>query len=392
MDFSPASPVLGGAFALCVFLGAALAASGFCTMGAISDLVLTGDGRRLHAWRWAMVTAAVGVMLLTWLTDFAASAARIPYADASLDWGRSVVGGLLFGAGMVAGGGCVSRNVVRLGLGDLNSAVTLAATALSAWWLVWRGGYGAVIGPLLDGMTVNVAMLGSTDQRLPSVLAGFGMPRTPAETAVILALILWLVVRGRASQGIRLSRALYVAGIGMGVVVTALWWLISGPTGQRWIQEAEFALTSPPGTGVQALTFIRPLADSINYLRSPSISNITFGMSTLIGTLTGAMAYALYRGRLQVLKLRPGLFVRNVAAGILLGTGGVTAMGCSIGQGITGISTLALGSMIAVLSMIAGCAFAVALTYQWSLHSDGGRWRKAARNALTDILIALKSV
>ncbi len=354
--------VLGGAFACALPLGAMLAATRYCTLGAVSDWCLLGDTHRLRLWAAAAGSAVLGVYLLGLWAGLDPAATLVPYASPHFAWLRCIVGGLVFGVGMHLAGGCASRQLQRLGGGSLKAALALAVAAVTAAWLIDGGGYRTWLAPLFDAGRVDLREFGLPDQRLGTLL-GFAPGGSGARLTALIAGNGLLLVAGGLSLR-RLSRLEWLAGIGLGAAVSAGWWLTAGPPGQAWQEDMAFLDTLPRGVGVQSYTFIAPLADLAALLRGRG--SLTFGLCGAAGLVAGSLLWHWRRGRLRLERHRDARdLVRTVLGGALLALGGVTALGCTVGQGVTGLSTLALGSILATLATIAGAACAIRVEYAW---------------------------
>ena len=355
--------VLAAAFGLAVLFGALCQRTRFCTMGAISDIYAMGDWRRARMW---MVAAAVamlgfqGMAAVGWV-DPAASI----YTGSRLLWLSALLGGLLFGFGMVLASGCISRNLVRLGGGNLKSLVVLLVAAIAA-------------GATLRGLTavLRVATLEQvfielpSGQALPSLLAA-SMPGGATAWGLGLALALALALLAAALWAREARSAdVLLAGLGVGAVVTALWW-VSGhlgflPEDPRTLEPVYLATNS---RRMESLSTIAPVAYALDWLLmfSDQSKVLTLGIATVAGIVVGAALMAWREGSFRwegfgnVSDL--GL---HLAGATCMGVGGIVAMGCTIGQGITGVSTLSLGSFMAVAAMVAGAW--LGLRYQdWRL-------------------------
>jgi uncharacterized protein len=317
-------------------------------------------------WAAAAGSAVLGVYLLGLWAGLDTATTLIPYASPHFAWLRYLVGGLVFGVGMHLAGGCASRQLQRLGGGSLKAALALAVAAGTAAWLIDDGAYRTWLAPLLDTGRVDLRASGLPDQRLGTLL-GFEPDGTGTRlTALVIGNGLLLAAGGLSLR--RLSRLEWMAGIGLGAAVSAGWWLTAGPLGQAWQEDMAFLDTLPRGVGAQSYTFIAPLADLAALVRGRG--SLTFGLSGAAGLVTGSLLWHWRRGRLRLERHRDARdLVRTALGGVLLAVGGVTALGCTVGQGVTGLSTLALGSMLATLATVAGAACAIRVEYAWG---DGG--------------------
>ncbi len=316
----------------------------FCTMGSISDMLSFGDYRRWRAWLLAMATAIAGAAIVSWqeianLTDSI-------YLTTQFNWAGNIVGGLMFGFGMVFAGGCTSRNLVRAGAGDLRSLVVMIMVGLFAFMTI-----GGLIGPLrvmvFSPVTVNLSDYGMESQGMGVILAKFtGMSPSTGTAIVLTVLLVGLFGYIFKSKDFRTSPPHVISGFVIGLCVVAGWAL----TGLAFDELADkpVALTS--------LTYVQPAGASLDYLmRYTAYGAPSFAVVTTFGALLGGFA-----GAVSVKRFALTTFantkdtLRNMFGGALMGTGGVIALGCTIGQGVTGLSTLALGSLIALISIVIG--------------------------------------
>ncbi|MFZ1428422.1 MAG: YeeE/YedE family protein [Geminicoccaceae bacterium] len=330
-----------GAMALGVLFGATIQRSHFCTMGCISDAVLFGSFRRLRIWALAIAVALAGSQLLQalGLVDLAATAYRQP----DLFWLGAIVGGIMFGFGMVLAGGCASRNLARLGGGSLKALVTLLVMGVVAYATTF-----GVLAPLYRALrAIGVADLGRAgvgDQGLPALLAGLtDVPSGWWAILITLAVAITLLLFCFRDVAFRRARGDIVTGLVLGALVPA-GWLLTG-----WL----FAAPSAPAPA-QSITFVGPVGGAVHYVMTGG-AGLDFGVALVIGTVAGALAVALQRRqfRFEGFVSRDDM-VRHLLGGALMGCGGSLALGCTIGQGLTGVSTLSIGSWLALASIMAG--------------------------------------
>ena len=314
----------------------------FCTMGAISDAATFGDFRRFRAWMLAMAVAIFGAQALQAgdLIDLGQSI----YLTANFGWFGAIVGGLLFGFGMTIAGGCGTRNLVRFGAGDLRSLVVVLVLGIFAY-MTLRGLTGIVRVGLEGATNVDLEAAGFDSQGIGALLgSAFGASAdtmNPIMAVVVAAgLLIWCFM----DSAFRASPRNIVAGLGVGLAIVAGWYA----TGVLGFDDFEPApLTS--------LTYVAPTGNALVYLMTFTGATINFGIASVGGVVLGAFFSAVLRGNFHLATFA-GVqdMLRNITGGALMGFGGVMALGCTIGQGLTGISTLALGSLIAILAIIAG--------------------------------------
>lgn len=345
---SPYALALAG-LAIGFSFGAVACATNFCVMGAISDWRTFGDKSRLGAAALASVVAIAGAQTLqAWGTvDLTNSI----YLAPNINWAGALLGGLLFGFGMVQAGGCASRNLVRAGAGDIRALVTLLVLVIAAFATI-----SGVFGPLRNwfetATLITAARHGLAVPSVNAIAATFGLMPDQARLAASLLiggpLLGFAVISGRIFSNPRNL----LAGLGVGLLVT-LAWLVTGLS----YDEMDVHPITPT-----SLSFVRPVGDAIDWLeRSTALGALGFGAATVFGVLLGSFAVSLLRGhfRFSGFANRDDLF-HHLGGAIQMGVGGVLGLGCSIGQGISGVSTLSLQSLIAAAAILAGAVMALA--------------------------------
>jgi uncharacterized membrane protein YedE/YeeE len=318
--------------------------SNFCTLGAISDWYSSGDRSRLSMWLLAIAVAIIGTQALIAADLIVVKDAF--YTAPRFFWLSYLVGGLLFGFGMVLSSGCGGRNLVRIGGGSLKAVVVFVVMAIFAY-MTMRGIFGVLRVNTLEQITITFA----TRQDLPSLL---GAPSTTVTPIIVIALLGFIFL----NQELRRQPRLIVSGIVIGLLVVA-GWVTTGNIG--FIEEdpntleARFLATNT--RGIESLTFVAPLAYWLDLMMfwSDTSRGWTFSIATVCGVVLGAMIHAIGSKtfRWEGFVDRADL-ARHLIGAALMGVGGVTAFGCTIGQGITGLSLLALGSVVATAAIIAG--------------------------------------
>ena len=330
-----------------VVFGFIVERTNFCTMGAISDVLAMNDYRRARAWALAVAIAilgAQGLHLVGWV-DLSKSI----YLGPSLGWIGAIVGGLMFGFGMTLSGGCASRNLARVGAGDVRSLIVLVVLGIFAY-IAMRGLIAPPRVALEGAMNIDLGATVFKSQGIPELLAGtFGssLVTMRAVAALVFALaLLWFCFK---NADFRTSPQHIASGVGVGLVVIAGWW-VTGVLGFD-----EFDPTRPT-----SLTYTAPVGNALVYLMTFSGASIDFGIASVFGAIAGAYLSAIMRKSFQVAGFadRSDL-LRNLSGAVLMGVGGVMALGCTVGQGLTGISTLSLGSLIALASLIVGGVFGI---------------------------------
>jgi uncharacterized protein len=353
--------VTGGAFALAFVFGAVGNKTNFCTMGAVSDWVNMGSLSRMRMWLLAMAVAILGASALAaaGLVDFSKSI----YTGANLTWLSHLVGGFLFGVGMTLGSGCGSKTLIRVGAGNLKSLVVYVFLGIAAY-MTLKGILGAFRVGVLEKVTVTL----SSGQDLPSLLSTI-FPLSKNQSMTLLALLVAgaLLAFVYKSREFRSSFDYTLGGVVTGLVVVGGWY-VSGVLGYvaedpNTLQEA-FAGTN--SGRMESFSFVAPLAYTLEYLMfwTDKSRIVTYGIASAAGVIAGSAAYALASRRFRWEGFRDAEDTANhIAGGLLMGFGGITALGCTIGQGISGISTLAVGSILTFVAIVAGSA--ATLKYQY---------------------------
>ena len=355
--------VLWGAFAVSFVFGIIAQRTHFCTMGAVSDVVNMGDWTRMRQWGMAIGVAMIGfasMAQLGWIDP-----SKSMYASSRWLWLSGLVGGALFGVGMVLASGCGSKTLVRVGSGNLKSLVVFVVMGVAAFATL-KG-----ITAVLRVATVERAGLDlSGNASLPALVANW-VGLSPALAAWLLALVLGggLIAWALAGREFRHADHL-LAGLGIGLCVTAMWW-VSGRLGfvaehPDTLQEA-FLGTN---TGrMESMTFTAPMAYTLDWLMFFSDKNkvLTLGVMSVVGVVLGSTVQSLWARTFRWEGFAGTEDLANHLVGaVLMGVGGVTALGCTVGQGLSGISTLSLTSFMALTGIIGGAV--MGLRYQmWRL-------------------------
>jgi hypothetical protein len=333
--------VAAAAFPLGIGFGALVRWGNFCTMGAISDILLMGDWRRFRAWMLAIAVAMAGSQALhvTGLVDLGESI----YLTPNLGWAGAILGGYMFGFGMVLAGGCGSRNVVRLGGGNLKALVAVVTLGLVAYATL-RGILALPRVRLEDATGHDLSGIADS-QGIPDLLAAAGLGDTETLRLIVTgALVGLLVLFAISGPRFLKSPKHWVSAILIGLTVPA-GWAITGILGADDFDPARLA----------SLTFVAPVGEGIVYLLTYTGATINFGIAAVAGAVFGGFLVSIAEGSFRIESFADGKdFLRHLVGGALMGCGGVLALGCTVGQGLTGIATLAAGSLLAVLAIIAG--------------------------------------
>jgi uncharacterized membrane protein YedE/YeeE len=333
-------------------------------MGAVSDWVNMGDLSRMRMWLLAIAVALLGssALHLAGIVDLAKSI----YPSPNFTWLSYIVGGLLFGVGMTLGSGCGSKTLIRVGAGSLKSLIVYVFLGIAAY-MTLRGLFGAFRVGVLEKASVTLP----AGQDLPSLFAGYTGVGKGAWVAILASLIAGaMLVFIYRSREFRSSFDYTLGGVVTGLVVVGGWY-VSGHIGYvaedpNTLQE-RFVATN---TGrMESFSFVAPFAFTLEYLMlwTDKSKVITYGIASAAGVIAGSAAYALASRTFRWEGFRDAEDTAlHILGGILMGFGGITALGCTIGQAISGFSTLALGSIITFIAILAGAAATMKWQY-WRL-------------------------
>lgn len=343
------SQVLWAVFAVSMAFGGLVQKSHFCTMGALSDIVNMGDWSRMRMWVMAMGVATLGFQGMAWMGWIDPS--KTFYTASRVLWLSALMGGLLFGFGMVLASGCGSKTLVRMGGGSLKALVVLFVMGFAAFatlrgiTAVWR---------VQTVDAVGFGMAGSSS--VPHWLAAWlGQPGW--STALALSMGLAMLVWALSSRSVWTASHV-LGGVGLGACVTAMWW-VTGRLGfvpeHPETLDAVYLATS---TGqMESLTFTAPLAYLLEFLvyYSDTSRRLTTGVASVLGVVCGSLVYSLWTRSFRWEGFRGTQDTAlHVIGALLMGVGGVTALGCTVGQGLSGVSTLSLTSLLALAGIVAG--------------------------------------
>ena len=353
-DAAQLAPLVTGlSFALAFVFGFVANRVSFCTMGAVTDVVNFGDWRRMRMGLLAIAVAIAGAAALQ-------SAGMVQldksiYTGAQVPWLSHIVGGLMFGFGMTLGSGCGSKTLIRIGAGNLKSLVVLLVLGVSAY-MTLKGAFAPVRAFGLDPVRVDV---GAKASDLASIVGATGTARLAVAFVVAAAIAAFVF----ASRDFRTTREMIVGGIVVGAVIVGGWY-VSGHLGylaeDPATLEEKFVATN--SGRLESYSFVSPAAYLLELLMlwSDTSRVLTFGIAGVLGMMAGSLAYALASRTFRWEGFGGVEDVANhIVGAAMMGFGGVTALGCTIGQGLTGVSTLAAGSFLTLASIIAGSVLAV---------------------------------
>ncbi len=399
---------LWSTFIIAFVMGAVVNKTNFCTMGAVSDLVNMNDTNRMRSWILAGTVALIGVLVIEAMGRANLSAGTLPpYRGSVFQWGRYILGGVLFGIGMTLASGCGNKTLIRIGGGNIKSVFVFVIIAVIAYYMVdpfkelpatW---YQTYFASWLGKASISL----NTPQDFGSIVAGwFGSSALTTRLVVggiIAAISLFIIFR---SSDFRTSKENIFSGVVVGIAVLLAWYitsnvLVNTEDGSmkltQFYGEWDMMMDSDDGkpkngsTNLQpqSFTFISPIGQMFGYAGSGFASSfMTFGVLSVLGVILGSFVWSLLSRSFRVewfVSFKD--FYTHVIGGILMGFGGVLGLGCTVGQGITGVSTLAAGSFLALISIIFGSALTMKIQYYKMCYEDEATFVKSLLSSLVDM-------
>jgi uncharacterized membrane protein YedE/YeeE len=312
--------------------------SGFCLTSSLRGYWGQGDGRLVRTYALAIGVAVAVTQLLAGegFVDLEKSIYLQPSFSAPLMF----VGGIIFGYGMVLSNGCGSRALVLLGRGNLRSLVVVIVLGIAAQ-MTLKG--------LIAPARITVLQASQSAPKfisLPALAGTLGLGETFARMLAGVVVSGMLVIFAFSHAAFRRSAGQIAAGLIIGLLVPAGWYA----TG--FLGADDF---NP--IPVTSITFVAPVADTVQYVMLSTGLTMNFGVALVPGVVLGSLVTALVTRRFHLeAYTSPSHMLRSVTGAAFMGSGGAMAYGCSIGQGLTGVSTLALASFVAITGIVAGAA------------------------------------
>jgi len=304
--------------------------SRFCLRAAVIEFWHRQLGEKLAVWLLAFSSAVVGVQALILLGALDVSNARQLAARGSLS--GALIGGLLFGAGMIMTRGCASRLLVLSANGNLRALLSGLIFAVTA-----QASLGGALEPLRNSISGLWTVDGGATRDL-LIITGAG------HWGGLLFGLGWLIfglVVGVRSVG---GAWKWVGGIGAGLSVVAAWWFSNA------VARDSFAVVQ-----VQGLTFSGPSAEWLMRVLHAPAPAIGFDFGLMPGVFLGSLIGALLGRDFKLEGFTDGYsMTRYIAGAILMGFGSMLAGGCAVGAGMTGGSIFALTAWITLIGMWAG--------------------------------------
>jgi uncharacterized membrane protein YedE/YeeE len=309
----------------------------FCTLAALERYWYVGDGRGARAWALAAAIALLATLILraTGVIDLS----RSFYLTEPVPIAGSIIGGLMFGVGMALVGTCGFGALVRMGGGNLRALVVLTGVALAAI-AAQRGITAHFRQWLLDPLSVDLSKIGgATAGTLLNVPAGLS-PGLSFGAVVVIAIMIWVW----RDPAFRKDHGKIIAGCVIGLAISA-----------GWLVTSTMSADSFRNIQLEAGSFVAPLGDTMMQIITVTGALPDYGVGLVLGVFLGAVAAAWRADDMRWEACDDARELgRHLAGAFLMGTGGVFALGCTIGQGVSAVSVLAVSAPLALGSIILG--------------------------------------
>jgi len=403
------SALLWGAFVIALLMGMVVNKTNFCTMGAVSDLVNMGDTGRIRAWLFAIALAVLGVALLEYVGLVEASGTFPPYRAGNLVWAENILGGLMFGVGMTLASGCGNKTLIRIGGGNLKSVVVLSIIALIAYFMVnpFPGSDQTLMSVLFYDWIRPLAFDLGESQDLGYLVAG---EAAAGRLVIGISFGLILLAFVLKSADFRGNRDNILGGLVVGLAVLGAWYLSSAVgvatddgalSLSGYYEEWDMLADSEEGKpaqgrplAAQSYTFINPMGQALGFAAGGfERALLTFGVVAVFGVVLGSLFWALISRSFRIEWFNSTQDAANhIVGAVLMGFGGTLAMGCTVGQAITGVSTLAVGSILTFAAIFLGSALTMKVQYYKLVYEEEASFGKALVTGLVDLRLLPKSL
>ena len=291
----------------------------------------------------ALLVAISGTLLLTQMG--VVDPHQSIYLPTNFPWLGFIVGGLIFGIGMVFAGGCATRILVRVGEGNLGALIAVLGFNITA---------GSALGGHLA--YANEYLFRKFTISLPSSSIPELLGINPWILVGVLAVgaAAWIIMTKKSDEFLSSSWPLVSLAVGLLVVAG---WYVTGTANSKIMADEFLAMDANVVSSFRpaSLTFAKPNADFFMYTATATGSSVDFGIATVLGVVLGSLLAALLSKSFHwVAPTGSQSFLGYLIGGLLMGFGAIIALGCNIGQGLTGMSVLGLGALITIIFILLG--------------------------------------
>jgi len=379
-------------------------------MGAVSDMVNMSDYGRFRAWLLAIAVATIGASILEYIGLVNVTDTFPPYRANQLIYIENILGGILFGIGMTYASGCGNKTLIRIGGGNIKSIFVFIVIAIIAYYMTSpfpdsdKTLYSVLFYDWVNPLAVSL----QSNQDIGALLSSDNKQTMRLAAGLVLAAVLLVYIFKAAD--FRSSKDNILAGLVIGLIIVSAWYTSSNISisadGSNYSMAEYYAEwdmlaesnEGKPATGralsPQSFTFINPIGQTYGYIKDGFDSALlTFGLVSVFGVILGSFVWSRISGSFRVewfVDFKD--FLNHFIGAILMGFGGVLGLGCTIGQGITGMSTLALGSILTFVSIVFGSAMTMKIQYYKLVYEDEASFSKAFITALVDMKLLPESM
>ena len=309
----------------------------FCLRAAVIEFWHAKFGEKLSVWLLTFSSAVIAIQAMILLGWLDVGTARQLANRGSLS--GALVGGLLFGAGMIMTRGCASRLLVLSANGNLRALLSGLIFAVAA-----QSALSGALSPLRQEVASWWTVEGGSSR---DVLAILGLSHT---VGLVIGAI-WLVAAFYFTTRTTQRKWMWLGGVGTGLSVALAWWY------SYQVAQSSFNVVA-----IQGITFSGPSAEWLMRVLAPNPPGMGFDFGLLPGVFLGSFLSAWWAGEFQLEGFKDGYSMRRYIVGaVLMGFGAMLAGGCAVGAGVTGGSIFALTSWIALIGMWMGAG----LVDQW---------------------------
>jgi len=302
----------------------------FCFSGGIKDLILFKHTRRTASLIIAITTAIVFTQIFSYSFDIDLTQTRY-YLN--VNYLFIIIGGSLFGVGMMISDGCSSRHLIKFAQGDMDSLHILISLGIFSFLTY------TIIGYFYNDIYSNeIISLGQIEKSLEIPLYIMG------------AILLYLLYKS-----LKKCRNIFQTwdGFLIGLLITAGWYVTTVIADDYFLTQAK-----------QSLSFVYPLGKIVEYVLSGfSINILLFSVLIMVGVVIGAFISSKFNKKYSSKYMcdnsqqKPPKLFEKIVGGAFMGIGGILAIGCTVGQGLSGLSTLSFASLVAIGSIYISAYF-----------------------------------
>ena len=383
-------------------------------MGAVSDMVNISDYGRFKAWLLAIAVATIGVSIFEYMELINATDTFPAYRGTRLIYAENILGGILFGIGMTFASGCGNKTLIRIGGGNIKSILVFIVIAVIAYYMTTpfpnsdKTLYSILFYDWLNPLAISLNSNQDLGALISNSLSDNNSQIIRLIAGLSIAMIMLFYIFKTAD--FRHSKDNILGGLIVGLIIITAWYtsnnisVIADQTSYslseyyaEWEMLAENDKNKPAAgrtLNSQSFTFINPVGQTYGYIKDGFDSALlTFGLISVFGVILGSLVWSLISRSFRIewfVDFKD--FLNHFIGAILMGFGGILALGCTIGQGITGMSTLALGSILTFISIIFGSALTMKIQYYKLVYEDDASFGKALITALVDMKLLPSSM